>query len=638
MRRALDAARTRLAALTDRDAILDCFFDHSRHLFQFAVLFVIRGDTAHGRNVHGLGAPDGLVARLNFPVDVPGLFARARELRRPFATTASGAEADERLFGTLGRMMPAGLAVPLVVRDRVVALLLGDAPSETVQTGAREAGRSAGDLAKEEMLLWADSVSEALERMIMRRKGAGGSVPPPGLAGRTPSGRPGPSSPSSPPGPSWESFAPPPPRLPTFAAVEERSMTGVSETSPDAAANEEAAPSDTTMTPGMRRLVVGATIAAALAAAAIALFTLRTKPGGHTLAVPGRELQGWPKAVPPLSVLETARKVSGLGEAAQLSSIRAEIGDNGLVDLEVPPASTESTHLAFGFLTPDVFTDVRVEADGVHGPRSQARSLCTREECGEPLPAPHCTFAEVYAATREAGLGEHERAFVKYGIGRVEGATAQPEWTASVAGRGVVHIDAQTCRLRARELLRPAPKPLASLPGAPKAVDPMAMLELAKAQSGLGADAILIDLDARGVDRRGLVDIGDRRNSVSYAFSDPPKESAERRWRHVKVDADGMTLAPADEDRPSGVALQSGAPPAPLCSVAHALEFMTRDVPADGTRARVTFGTDIVSPGVGQWSMESTTIGLRKKVSDSECEFWVRARNNPATTPTPRKR
>ena len=100
-----------------------------------------------------------------------------------------------------------------------------------------------------------------------------------------------------------------------------------------------------------------------------------------------------------------------------------------------------------------------------------------------------------------------------------------------------------------------------------------------------------------------------------------------------------MTLGPEEEDRPSGVALQTGAPPAPQCTIARALDLMTRDLPADGSRAHVTFGTDLVSPGLGQWSMESSSIGLRKKVSDSECEFSMRPRKDPATPPTaPRKR
>ena len=48
MRRSIDAARDALATLDDRDAILDCFFEHSKRLFDFTVLFVLRGDSAHG--------------------------------------------------------------------------------------------------------------------------------------------------------------------------------------------------------------------------------------------------------------------------------------------------------------------------------------------------------------------------------------------------------------------------------------------------------------------------------------------------------------------------------------------------------------------------------------------------------------
>src|SRR3954451_1352073 len=124
MRRSIDAARDALATLDDRDAILDCFFEHSKLLFDFAVLFVLRGDSAHGRAIHGIGAPDGLVKSLVLPTNRPGVLARVRELRRPFVTASTGGEVDSQLFGTLGRMMPAGLAIPLVVRSRVVAVVL----------------------------------------------------------------------------------------------------------------------------------------------------------------------------------------------------------------------------------------------------------------------------------------------------------------------------------------------------------------------------------------------------------------------------------------------------------------------------------------------------------------------------------
>ena len=174
MRRALDAAKAKLDSLSQRDAILDCFFEHSRELFQFSVLFVIRGDTAQGRNVHGLGAPDDLVSRTALPLSgAPGILQRARDFRRPFVTTSGVTEADTRLFGTLGRAMPAGLVVPLVLRDRVVAIFLGDVPAAPLQERAAELGRSAVELAKDEMLLWTEAVGGALERLIMRRKGSG---------------------------------------------------------------------------------------------------------------------------------------------------------------------------------------------------------------------------------------------------------------------------------------------------------------------------------------------------------------------------------------------------------------------------------------------------------------------------------
>lgn len=608
MRRALDAARSRLASLTDRDAILDCFFEHSRHLFTFAAFFVVRGDTAHGRNVYGLGAPDGLVTRLTFPMNEPGLFARARELRRPFVTSASGSPIDERLFGTLGRMMPNGLAVPLVVRDRVVSLLIGDGPSEELSTRAREAGRPPMDLAKEEMLLWAESVSDALERLIKRRKGAGGSVPPPALAGLG----------STPPPPLLPSFAPPP-RLPVFDALPTTDV-----------APQELAGSPVAALSASSRLLLGAGgVGALLAIAVVAALLLRGKPDGQRVVIAAKDLAGGPGAVSPKATLDQARKVSGLGERAELASIRAEIGDDGLVDLRPSATNADATLLAYHFVTSDVDVEVRVEADGMHGPHTRPRSACNDDACSAPVVAPTCEFSQIWKASRGAGLGEHEHAFVVYAAARDSGAAPKPEWTVSVAGRGQLRIDAETCQPLRRERLRPAAVALAAVPGAPRDVDPLAVLALARTQSGLEADAVLVELDARGVDRRGLVDLADRESGIVYTFSDPPSEPGKRRWRHVKADANGMAAAAEDDDRATGAAFAGALPTPPRCTMPNAVEYLLLGTSLPSVKARITFGSDVVAPDSGQWSLDVPSASLRKRVSDNECAYWQALRGKP---------
>src|SRR5689334_18312329 len=124
MRRALDNARAELRTRKDRDAILDVFFDYARRMFKFSVLFIVRDNVAHGRNVDGLGAPPGLVSRLSIPLSQPGILAQAREVRKPFIASVSATGADAHLLGTLGRAMPVAVVAPVVVRDRLVAILL----------------------------------------------------------------------------------------------------------------------------------------------------------------------------------------------------------------------------------------------------------------------------------------------------------------------------------------------------------------------------------------------------------------------------------------------------------------------------------------------------------------------------------
>ncbi len=181
MGRAIDAAKAKLDSLSDRNAILDCFFEHGRDLFQFSVLFIVRGAIAQGRNVHGLGAHDELVTRISLPMNEAGILQRARDVRRPFVTSGGGlTDADSRLFGSIGRAMPAGVVVPLVLRDRVVAIFLGDGPAEPLQKRGAELKRHPSELAKDEMLLWAEAVGNALEQLILRKKGSA-SIRPPGM-------------------------------------------------------------------------------------------------------------------------------------------------------------------------------------------------------------------------------------------------------------------------------------------------------------------------------------------------------------------------------------------------------------------------------------------------------------------------
>lgn len=618
MRRALDSAKAKLGSLTDRDAILDCFFEHARHLFQFGVLFIVRGDMAHGRNVFGVGAPDGLVTRLAFSLSEPGVLARARELRRPFVVHAMAGEGDARLFGSLGRAMPMGLVVPLVVRDRVVAILLADGPGAELAQRSAEAGRPAIELTKEEMLVWSEAVGETLERLIMRLKAEGGSVPPPRLSN----------------GPDFALplSLPPPARMPSFgpqgatsAAPTTSTVRGGRDLPVSAAAEDPydlPEPPPSTVQRPLPWLLIG--VAAALLAAGGGFFVWYTKPvDPERIVLPGEKLPGWPSSVDAIATLGAARSVSTLAGSPELGVLRAEVGKTGLVDFDATSTNADGIFLRYLLVTGDGEAEVRIDPGGVRAPRTQGRTVCDGHPCRIGVPAPQCTLAQVWEAAKPAGLLDGDRALLTYADGRTrEGdGTAGPEWSVAVPGRGRIRVDAATCKALPAQKLMPPAVPLASLPGAPQ-VDPGALVPLARTQSGLDADALLLEIDARGVGSGGRVDLSAGENGITYTFSDPPTApNKARRWREVKVGKDGIPISSDAGDRtPLPGRFFNSLTPSPVCSFGHAYRT-AGPVPASLT-ARVTYGPDIVSARSGLWTIDVPSMGVRKSITDSECAAW----------------
>lgn len=630
MRRSIDAARERLATLDDRDGILDCFFEHAQRLFEFAALFVLKGDSAHGRNVHGLGAPDGLVARLVFPTNEPGVLARVRELRRAFVTASTGGEVDSRLFGSLGRMMPAGLAVPLVVRSRVVAVVLCDGAAAILNDAARAAGRQPMELAKEEMLLWAESVSEALEKLILRLKGGTGSVPPP----RGATNRPPPA-------------LPPPGALPKGLSVGGRSPFTPADTpddadvvapeiaqliswrppAPDGAPQSNGATTEATRPRSLAITLAVATVA--LGGVVLAAFMLgRPAPAPSSrVVVAGAKLAGWPSAVDPAALIGLAHDATGLGARAQLLSLEAVVSRDGRVDFGAA-TTTGAALLTYRFATDVDELIVRVDKAGLHAPTAQPRASCAGKPCGAVVPPPTCTAAQLWDVLTAAGIGVGERATLRYADSQALSDRASPEWTAAVEGRGELHVDAETCKLFPRSKLRPAARPVSGVPGAPHEVDATALVPLARTQAGLDADAVLLEIDARGVDGRGRVNLAEAGKEIAYTFADPPGTAGRRRWRQVTLGTGDLRITGDENDHAPNTADQGAAPPPPRCTIARAREYMTLGTTAGDADAHITYGADTVSQQSGQWWIEVPTSGLRRRVTDNECSAFARLRKD----------
>ena len=193
----LEVAKQDVADIGDRDALLGLFFDFTRQFFDYAALFLVHGDIAEGRDAFGAGATREQVVGIGVPLDLPSLMATAREQRRTIVGGGTPDGLDAVLLTDLQRPPDARLAVvPVVVRTRVVALLLGDCTDSAVDPG---------DLAQVTALT--KVVGKALERIIVQRKlGLSTSAMPAVVA-------PGPSEPpqkaKSRPAPAPESDRPP---------------------------------------------------------------------------------------------------------------------------------------------------------------------------------------------------------------------------------------------------------------------------------------------------------------------------------------------------------------------------------------------------------------------------------------------
>jgi hypothetical protein len=155
-----DVARREAEEASDRDALLDLFFDFSRQFFDYAALFLVHGDIAEGRDAFGPGASRERVVCIGVPLDLPSLMSHAREERTPVVARAQADGLDAVLMADLQRPRDAEIGiVPLVVRTRTVAMLLGDCAEAGVDRESMQ-----------QLTTFAAIVGQALERIIVRRK------------------------------------------------------------------------------------------------------------------------------------------------------------------------------------------------------------------------------------------------------------------------------------------------------------------------------------------------------------------------------------------------------------------------------------------------------------------------------------
>jgi hypothetical protein len=204
----LDAAKAEAEEAADRDALLDLYFDFARQFFDYASLFLVHGDIAEGRDSFGTGTSREKVQGIGVPLDLPGLLSTARDKRAPVVARPTADGLDAVLLTDLQRPREAEMAiVPLVVRTRAVALLVGDCGDAGIDRGSVQ-----------QIATFSGVIGKAFERIIVRRKldgfiagsrgAAVGRVDPVQVAPKKRSAPP-PPSPPSPPAPPVQVVAAP---------------------------------------------------------------------------------------------------------------------------------------------------------------------------------------------------------------------------------------------------------------------------------------------------------------------------------------------------------------------------------------------------------------------------------------------
>lgn len=143
-----------------RDDVLSAFFDYAAQYFEYTALFAVQGDLAEGRSASGPGATTAEVRGIGVPLDLPGILRSAKLAGAPTLQRLASEGLDRSLAEDLKRPSETGkLAIPVSVRNHCVLILYGCEGKTDVQLDAVG-----------QVLAFAPLVSQALERVILRRK------------------------------------------------------------------------------------------------------------------------------------------------------------------------------------------------------------------------------------------------------------------------------------------------------------------------------------------------------------------------------------------------------------------------------------------------------------------------------------
>lgn len=158
-----------------RDALFSLYFDYVAQFFDYAVLLTMQDDVIEASQARGDGPRGSVLRAISFPVQDTGILSAARRSRAPQLGRLTSDPADVELARRLDR--PPGifaLALPFVVRQKVVALLFADFGGESIEYAQVQ-----------DVVRASEAVSAALQRMLTARPAdaaaRGSRLPPPAL-------------------------------------------------------------------------------------------------------------------------------------------------------------------------------------------------------------------------------------------------------------------------------------------------------------------------------------------------------------------------------------------------------------------------------------------------------------------------
>jgi HEAT repeat protein len=154
-----------LADASDRDAVFAALIRGVRSRTRYAACLVVQGGIAYGRMaIDGYDADAAEIGHVSFDVFEADAFAQCAQGRSPYiGPVATGEPELDAALARMGGQVPASaLLLPVVIKDRVVALVYAHRGEESL---------SIAEVA--EVLPLAGEASLALSRLILRLKAAG---------------------------------------------------------------------------------------------------------------------------------------------------------------------------------------------------------------------------------------------------------------------------------------------------------------------------------------------------------------------------------------------------------------------------------------------------------------------------------